>query len=194
MIYGYARISTKKQLKGNSLEDQEIDLKKHGCQEIYTEQYTGTTKNRPIFNTVMSKLQDNDTLIVTKLDRLARSTQEGLEIVQTLINKGVKLIILNMGTFDNTPTGRLSLTIFLAFAQFERDMIIERTQAGKEIAKTKAGYKEGRPKAYTETQLNMALDLLEGHSYTEVERMTKISKSTLIRAMRERKATKQLET
>lgn len=190
MIYGYARISTKKQLKGNSLEDQDIELKKHGCNEIYSEQYTGKIKDRPIFNIIMSKLKENDTLIVTKLDRLARSTQEGLEIVQTLINKGVKLVILNMGTFDNTPTGRLSLTIFLAFAQFERDMIIERTQAGKEIAKTKAGYKEGRPKSYTDTQLNMALDLLGEHSYTDVERMTKISKSTLIRAMRERKAIK----
>lgn len=187
MIYGYARISSKKQLMGNSLEDQEKDLRKHGCEEIHTEQFTGTTKNRPVFNIIMSKLKENDTLIVTKLDRLARSTQEGLEIVQTLINKGVKLIILNMGTFDNTPTGRLSLTIFLAFAQFERDMIIERTQAGKEIAKTKAGYKEGRPKAYTDTQLNMALDLLSEYSYTQVERMTRISKSTLIRAMRNRK-------
>lgn len=188
MIYGYARISTKKQIKGNSLEDQEILLKRNNCNEIYQEQYTGKTTDRPILNSLISKLKAGDTLMVTKLDRLARSTQEGLAIVQDLIKKDVKLVILNMGTFDNTPTGRLSLTMFLAFAQFERDMIIERTQAGKEVAKTKEGFTEGRPKKYTETQLNMAIELLRDYSYTQVEEMTQISKSTLAREVRKRKA------
>ena len=72
----------------------------------------------------------------------------------------------------------------------ERNTIIERTQTGKAIAKTKAGFKEGRPKAYTETQINMALDLLKDQSYTEVEEMTKISKSTLVREMRKTKINK----
>lgn len=188
MIYGYARISTKKQIKGNSLEEQEEELLKNGCQNVIKEQYTGKTTNRPLFNKLIDKLSPGDTLIVTKLDRLARSTQEGLSIVQTLIDKGVKLMILNMGTFDNTPSGRLSLTIFLAFAQFERDMIIERTQAGKEIAKNKDGFKDGRPPKYTDTQLSMALDLLKDHSYTQVEKLTQISVATLCRAKRKRQA------
>ncbi|MBZ9635602.1 recombinase family protein [Clostridium sp. FP1] len=188
MIYGYARISTWKQIQGNSLEDQVSMLNKNGCTKIIQEQFTGKTTDRPLFNKLVDKLNDNDSLMVCKLDRLARSTTEGLQIVQTLVDKGVKLVILNMGTFDNTPSGRLSLTMFLAFAQFERDMIIERTQAGKEVAKTKAGFKDGRPKLYTDVQLNMALDLLKENSYKQVATMTKISEATLVRAMRKRKA------
>ncbi len=82
---------------------------------------------------------------------------------------------------DNTPSSKLIRNIFFSFAEFERDMIVERTQEGKAIAKTKSGFKEGRPKKYTEEQLRHAIELLKDHSYLEVERMTRISKSTLIR-------------
>lgn len=105
-----------------------------------------------------------------------------------LLDRGVKVHILNMGLVENTPTGRLIFSVMSAFAEFERDMIVERTQEGKAIAKTKAGFKEGRPKKYTQTQIDMALDLLNSHSYTEVESMTKISKATLVRAKRKRKS------
>ncbi len=90
----------------------------------------------------------------------------------------------NVGVMDNTPASKLIRNIFFAFAEFERDMIVERTQEGKAIARTKDGFKEGRPKRYTDTQINMALEILENHSYAEVEKMTKISKSTLIRAVK----------
>ena len=83
--------------------------------------------------------------------------------------------------------GKFFLTTLLAVAEMERNTIIERTQAGKEVAKTKNGFKDGRPKKYTQTQLDMALRLLETHSYAQVERETKISKSTLIREVRKRK-------
>lgn len=188
MIYGYARVSTKGQeTNGNSLEYQVSTLKANGCQEIVEESYTGTKADRPKFIELLKKLNDGDTLVVTKLDRFARSTIQGCTIVEELINRGVKVNILNMGMLDNTPSSTLIRTIFFAFAQFERDMIVERTQEGKAIAKTKPDFKEGRPKEYTETQINMALDLLKNHSYTKVETMTKISKSTLIRAMRGRR-------
>lgn len=188
-IIGYARVSTRGQeVNGNSLESQVTLLKKNGCQEIIEESYTGTKTDRPKFKELIGKLQDGDTLVVTKLDRFARSTIQGCTIVEELINKGVKVNILNMGILDNTPSSTLIRTIFFAFAQFERDMIVERTQEGKAIAKTKTGFKEGRPKEYTDTQINMALNLLKEHSYTEVEKMTKISKATLVRAMRKRKA------
>jgi len=89
---------------------------------------------------------------------------------------------------DNTSSSKLIRNIFFSFAEFERDMIVERTQEGKAIAKTKEGFKEGRPKKFTPTQINYALDLIEqGNSYTEVERMTRISKATLVRAMKKRK-------
>jgi DNA invertase Pin-like site-specific DNA recombinase len=189
MIYGYARVSTKGQeANGNSLESQVANLKANGCQEIIEESYTGTTADRPKFTELINKLNSGDMLVVNKLDRFARSTIQGCTIVEQLINKGVRVNILNMGVLDNTPASTLTRTIFFAFAQFERDMIVERTQEGKVIAKTKEGFREGRPKEYTQTQIDMALDLLEKHSYTEVEKMTKISKSTLTREMRKRKA------
>lgn len=189
MIYGYARVSTKGQeTNGNSLESQVGLLKNNGCQEIIEESYSGAKTDRPKFKQLINKLKEGDTLVVTKLDRFARSTIQGCTIVEQLINKGVKVNILNMGILDNTPSSTLIRTIFFAFAQFERDMIIERTQEGKAIAKTKLGFKEGRPKKYTKTQIDMALDLLKDYSYTQVEKMTKISKSTLTREMRKRKA------
>ena len=105
--------------------------------------------------------------------------------VRTLFERGVKVHILNIGLIENTLTGNLILTVFLAFAEFERGMIIERTQAGKAVARTQPGYHEGRPKKYTPAQINHALELLNsGSSYRQVEAMTGISKSTLIRARR----------
>lgn len=185
MIYGYARVSTKGQAKdGNSLESQEQQLREAGAVEICTDSFTGTKMDRPELDKLLEKLSEGDTLIVTKLDRIARSMMQGSELVNELIKKGIRVHILNVGIMDNTPASKLIRNIFFAFAEFERDMIVERTQEGKAIAKTKKGFKEGRPKLYTETQINMALELLQKHSYAEVEKMTKISKSTLIRARR----------
>ena len=90
--------------------------------------------------------------------------------------------ILNMGVLDDTAAGRLIRNVFLAFAEFERDMIVERTQEGKAIAKQQPGYREGRPRKFGKDQIQHAMDLLKDHSYSQVEKMTGISKSTLIRA------------
>mgnify|MGYP000174307278 CR=1 FL=1 len=185
MIYGYARVSTKGQAKdGNSLESQEQQLREAGAVEICADSFTGTKMDRPELDKLLEKLSEGDTLIVTKLDRIARSMMQGSELVNELIKKGIRVHILNVGIMDNTPASKLIRNIFFAFAEFERDMIVERTQEGKAIAKTKKGFKEGRPKLYTDTQINIALELLQRHSYIEVEKMTRISKSTLIRAMR----------
>ena len=189
MIYGYARVSTKGQAKdGNSLENQEQQLIEYGATEIYKDSFTGTKLDRPQLDKLLEKLQDGDTLIVTKLDRIARSMTHGSELVTDLISKGIRVHILNIGIMDNTPSSKLIRNIFFSFAEFERDMIVERTQEGKAIAKTKSGFKEGRPKKYTEEQLRHAIELLKDHSYLEVERMTRISKSTLIREKNKRKA------
>ena len=146
MIYGYARVSTKKQAKdGNSLESQEATLRANGALIIYSESFTGTKKSRPKLNELMGILKEGDTLVVTKLDRIARSTRDGLDIIDELIDKGVTINILNMGKFDNSPSGKLMRTIFLAFAEFERDMIVERTSEGKAICReTKPDWREGR--------------------------------------------------
>lgn len=146
MIYGYARVSTNGQAKdGNSLEAQEAILKDNGAEIIYKDSFTGTLKNRPQLDKLMKELKSGDTLIVTKLDRIARSTIHGIELIEELIARGVTVNILNMGVMDNTPTGKLIRNIFFAFAEFERDMIVERTSEGKAIARQRDDFTEGRP-------------------------------------------------
>lgn len=187
MIYGYARVSTKGQAKdGNSLEAQEKALKESGASEIYVDAFTGTKTDRPEFDKLMDKIQKGDTLIVTKLDRFARSMTQGSELVSDLVEKGIKVYILNIGVMDNTPSSKLIRNVFFAFAEFERDMIVERTMEGKVIAKQNPDFREGRPKKYSRKQIEHALELLDSNSYKQVEDMTGISKSTLIRAKKKR--------
>ena len=144
MIYGYARVSTKGQDKyGNGLEVQEKQLCENGAQTIYYESFTGTKKNRPELSKLMKVLKEGDVLVVTKLDRIARSTRDGLDIIEELLAKGVVINILNMGKFDNSPNGKLMRTIFFAFAEFERDMIVQRTSEGKELCKSDPDWREG---------------------------------------------------
>ncbi len=183
-VYGYARVST----AGQDLEAQVQALKAEGCDEILSEHFTGTKTDRPVFTELIGRLQAGDTLVVTKLDRIARSATQGSELVRDLIDRGVRVNILNMGVMDNRPASKLIRNIFFAFAEFERDMIVERTQEGKAIAKQRDDFREGRPRKYSKAQIEHALDLLASHSYAEVERMTGISKATLTRRMRERKA------
>lgn len=186
MIYGYARVSTKGQAAdGNSLEVQRKLLKENGAEVIFEDSFTGTKTDRPEFKRLLDYIKEGDTLIVTKLDRFARSMTQGSQLVTELINRGVRINILNIGIMDNTPASKLIRNIFFSFAEFERDMIVERTQEGKAIAKTKDGFTEGRPKKYTEKQIKHALSLLAinggDKSYNEVVEITGISKSTLIR-------------
>lgn len=188
MIYGYARVSTAGQCKdGNSLEDQTKALNQYGCEEIVTEAFTGKTMERPAFQELYQRLQPGDTLVVTKLDRFARSVVDGVSCVRELFERSVRVHILNMGLVENTLTGNLILTVMLAFAEYERGMIVERTQAGRAVARQDPNYREGRPKKYLPTQINHALELLEsGKTYRQVEVMTGISKSTLVRQKNQR--------
>lgn len=191
-VYGYCRISSKGQLDNNSLEQQEREIiEKYYNAEIYKEQFTGVIKDRPVFTEVVSKVSKWDILVVTKLDRLARTVKEGIEIIDDLFKKGVAVHVLNIGLLEDTTMGRFFMTTMLAVAEMERNLILERTQAGKEIAKTKAGFKDGRPKKFKKKVIEYALSLLEINggtmSYKEVERETGISKSTLIRENNKRK-------
>ena len=186
MIYGYARVSTATQGRdGNSLEEQVSALKTYGCQEIIQEAFTGKTMERPAFQELFNKLTAQDTLVVTKLDRFARTAIDGVQTVRNLFERGVKVHILNMGLIENTLTGNLILTVMLAFAEYERGMIVERTQSAKQVLRQNPDFKDGRPRKYTDEQLQLGLNLLlSGKSYGQIQKMTGISKSTLIRAKR----------
>lgn len=189
MIYGYARVSTSDQ----ELESQIAALKEEGClaENIYSEHFSGKTTNRPQLKKLMEKLQPGDKFIVTKLDRLARNTKEGISIVEELFEKDVRVHVLNVGLMENTTMGVFFLQTLLAVAEMERKLILDRTREGKEIAKLNPNYKEGRPKKYKQFQLDMAIELLESMSYSAVEkemdrRGTPISKSTIYREAQKR--------
>ena len=184
MIYGYARVSSTMQARdGNSLEEQVSALEKYGCQCIIKEAFTAKTMERPQFQKLIGKLKEGDTIVVTKLDRFARTVVEGVQTVRELFERGIKVHILNMGLIENTLTGNLILTVMLGFAEYERGMIVERTQIGKSVARQRPNFREGRPKKFNSSQINHAIELLHnGNSYKEVADMTGISKSTLIRA------------
>lgn len=143
--YGYGRVSSVgQQLNGNSLEEQEKTLREAGAEEVVLECFTGTTIDRPKFKPLLNKLKAGDTLYVTKLDRFARASDAG-KLIEELVDRGVTVNILNFGIANNSPTGKLMLNIIFAFAQYERDMIWERTQEGKMAARAKnPEYKEGR--------------------------------------------------
>ena len=186
MKYAYARVSTRKQSRdGNGLEDQISKLRSAGYDELVVDEFSGSVTKRPNFERLLEKLKNGDSLIVTKLDRLARSTSEGSKLISDLLGRGIAVHILNMGLLDNTPTGKLITHILLAFAEFERDMIIERTQAGKEIARTKDGFRDGRPPIDPKRKRAAAeLILLQHRSYREVSDLTGLSMSTLYRSVR----------
>ena len=187
MIYGYVRVSTKGQAKdGNSLEAQERLLKEHGAEIIYMDSFTGTKITRPELDKLLKVLKSGDTLVVAKLDRFARSVSQASDLITDLIDKDIRVDVCNLGILDNSSMSTLMRNILLSFAQFERDMIVERTQEGKTIAKQNPDFREGRPHKYSRTQINHALELLDSYSYKQVEQMTGISKSTLIRAKKKR--------
>lgn len=189
MIYGYARVSTKSQARdGNSLEDQIAKLKAAGAQEIFDDSFSGVKTARPKLDKLKAVLVRGDTVVVTKLDRLARSASKGAELVDTWLQAGVDVHILNMGMINNTPTGKLIMNIMFAFAEFERDMIVERTSEGKAIAKQNPNFREGRPQKYDDEKIAYAMKLLESESYSKVSKITGMSVSTLVRAKRRQNA------
>ena len=157
MIYGYARVSSDKQnLYGTSLDDQVAILKQNGAETVYADHYTGTKMSRPQFDEMIGLLKSGDTLIVTKLDRLGRTSEGMIHLIKDLLARNITVRVLNMGTIENTPVGRMIVTFLAGFAEMERDLIVERTMAGRAYKKaTDPNYKEGRkPKEYDEDLYN----------------------------------------
>jgi putative DNA-invertase from lambdoid prophage Rac len=192
--YGYARVSTINQdlnVQLDALNDAE-------CVHIYSEKFTGTTTDRPEFDKLVSLVKSGDTITVHKLDRLARNTQEALDVIKSLLDKGIRIEVLNMGqTFKNDPeTGRMNsiseflMTTLLAVAQMERDMIVERTQAGRQYARQhNPNYKDGRKRKLTPDQERQLLDYVEiGHTLKEAASFARISLATTKRVLARQRA------
>ncbi|RKL65078.1 resolvase [Salipaludibacillus neizhouensis] len=190
MKYGYARVSS----IGQNLTTQINTLKQQGCEKIFQEKVSGKNKNdRQSFNELLETVKENDSIVVTKLDRFARSTKDALTTIDTLNDRGVGLVILNMGgdkVDTNTGIGKLMITVLSGIAEFEVDMIKERQLEGIQLAKQRGVYK-GRPKKYTENNegLQHALNLFNdrdknGMTVKKIEKITNISKATIYRAVR----------
>ena len=186
MTFGYARVSTKTQARdGNSLDAQQVALTAAGAEKIYTDTFTGTKIERPEFDRLRAQLRKGDVLIVTKLDRLARQASG---LITEMIDEGITINVLNLGILSNDSVNTLLRNVLLSFAQFERDMIVQRTQEGKAVARaTDPNFREGRPPKFDAEQLDHAMALLDDHSYAQVVKLTGISKSTLIREKKRRK-------
>jgi len=144
MIIGYARTSTVEQKAG--YESQLVELRRAGCEKLFSEQVSSVAE-RVQLAAALDYVRDGDTLVVTKLDRLARSLPHLLELVERLERKGCTLRILNMGVDTGTPTGRLMLSIVGGIAQFEREMMLERQLIGIAKARAEGKYRGQYPKA-----------------------------------------------
>lgn len=183
--YGYARVST----AGQDLESQIETLIKQGCKQenIYAEKFTGTkTKQRKELQRLLDTLKQGDELIVTKLDRLGRKTADIVKLIDKLLASGIIVNVLNMGRLDNSPSGKLMTTVVLAFAEFERDMIVQRTSEGKAYArKHNKDFKEGRPKRKITDRYRKIYEYKQTHTYKETELMSGLSRSTIQRIVKQ---------
>lgn len=186
MKFGYARVSTHEQIL-----DLQIDaLKAAGCERIYQEKASGSKAERPELMRMLDQLRTGDTVIIWKLDRLGRSLAHLIKLVSDLEDQGVGLLSLNDPIDTTTPQGRLVFRIFASLAEFERDIIRERTMAGVASARRR-GRLLGRPKGLTknaEQKARLAESLYkdENFSVEQIARELHISKTTLYKYLRHR--------
>jgi DNA invertase Pin-like site-specific DNA recombinase len=186
MKIGYARISTREQ----NLDMQVMALEDAGCEKIYEEVVSGAKAERPVLNNIINQLRDGDVLIIWKLDRLGRSLKHLVELVHTLIQKNIGIRSLNDPIDTTTPQGRLIFNIFASLAEFERDIICERTQAGLSAARARGrlgGRPRGLPKKAEATACAAETLYREGKlSVIQIAKKLSISKRTLYKYLRHR--------
>ena len=182
MKIGYARVSTKDQQE--SLTAQEKTLREAGCIEIYKEVASGVKTGRPELIAALRASREGDTLMVTRLDRLGRSTLETLKTVYEIDEKGVRVQALDLDLDTRTPSGRMVLSVITSLAQWERDTLVERTKEGLAHARAH-GRTGGRPTALNKTQREAAIAALEkGMSISQTAQTFRVSESTISRLKR----------
>lgn len=183
MLVGYARTSTINQEAG--FEAQEVALNEIGCEKIFKEQ-TSAIGPRPELCALLDFIREGDTLVVTKLDRLARSVAHLGEIVTKLEEKGADLRILNINIDTATPTGKLMLNLLGSVAQFEREMMLERQREGIAKAKAEGKYKGRAPTARRKTADVMRMTA-EGKGPAEIARELEIGRASVYRILKDQK-------
>lgn len=186
MIYGYARVSG----TGQDLELQVKELEQAGvpAENIYAEKFTGTTSNRPKWQELYDKLQKGDTVYFTKVDRIGRTVRVAVDIVNGLLDKGIKVNVIQLGGFvDNkTAMGKIMFNFLSVMAEFEHDLIVERLANGKAYAKKhNPNYREGRPKRRITNRYKKIYEYSLTHSIRETALTTGVSESTVKRIKRQ---------
>jgi DNA invertase Pin-like site-specific DNA recombinase len=190
MLVGYARTSTLEQEAG--LEAQVRELRALGCERIFEEQ-ASSVGSRPILKQAIEFTREGDTLVVTKLDRLARSVLHMWEIIRALQGKQVGIRIVNLGIDTNTPTGKLMLNVLGGVAEFEREMMLERQREGIAKAKAAGKYKGRKPTARAKTGEVIALQA-QGISLSEIARRLSIGKGSVHRIVARSRGTGATDT
>lgn len=184
MDIGYCRVSTTEQQAG--YEDQQAQLAATGCTKVFAEQISSVAR-RDQLAAALDFCREGDSLIVTRLDRLARSTRDFLEIIDRLHSNGVSLRVLDFGGGEvntQSATGRMMLTMISAFAEFERSLLLERQRAGIARARAEGRYKGRAPTARRKTTEIVRLRS-EGHTPAQIAELTGVSKSSAYRILAE---------
>ena len=181
MLVGYARTSTLDQKAG--LDAQERDLQQAGCEKLFIEQVSSVdVRGRQRLTDALEFIREGDTLVVTKLDRLARSVAHLHEILATIQGKGAALRILNMGIDTSTPTGKLMLTLLGGVAEFEREIMLERQREGIAKAKAEGKYRGRKPTAVAHAQRVKELHQ-EGMKANQIAETVGISRASVYRCL-----------
>ena len=182
-IFGYARVSTEQQ----NLDRQLDALKNYGCDVIFNEKITGTKRDRPELEKLLDRMTVGDTVVVESLSRLGRSTKDLIELTELFEQNGVHLVSLKEQIDTSTATGKLLFTLMSAIAQFERDVIADRTREGLAAARAR-GRNGGRPRINSE-DIKKAIKLYRTKQYSikEIEELTGVKKATLYRCLKESK-------
>lgn len=180
-IVGYARTSTTDQIAG--LEAQVRDLQAEGCTKVFSEQVSATQTGRPQLKAMLDYVREGDTVIVTRPDRLARSTADLLSITKSLLEQGVILRVLSMQLDTSTPTGKLMLTMLGAIAEFERELMLERQREGVAKAKAEGKYKGRAPTARRKADKIVEMKT-QGKTVAEIVATLGISRASVFRILR----------
>jgi DNA invertase Pin-like site-specific DNA recombinase len=184
MVYGYARVSTADQ----NLDRQLDALRKYGIDKLFCEKMSGTKKNRPELDKMLSELSDGDTVVIESLSRLGRSVKNLSELMERFNTQNIRLVSMKETIDTTSPTGRLLYTILASLAAFERDILVERTSEGLKAARAR-GRVGGRPKTDAKAmQKALALYQTKEYSITDITDLTGVSKSALYRALKERQS------
>ena len=180
MIRAYARVSTADQ----NLDRQLDVLKNYGIDVLYCEKMSGTKKSRPELDRMLKEVCDGDTIVIESLSRIGRSVKNLAELMEVFNQRNIRLVSLKETIDTTTPTGKLLFTILSSLAQFERDVLVERTQEGLAAARAR-GSNGGRPKT-DETAVKKAVALYQTKQYSlkEIQELTGVSASTIYRAIK----------